>query len=127
MVFFDLRALADAAQLHERVARVRLVLGAHDVVVIGGGDDADLDQLRIGDEVQADQVGASFLERGEVFLDERLRVGLALGLLARRVADHFVHVGRQLAAERAELLRRGRLRPASHENSLRMLPGADLS
>ena len=30
VVFFDLRALADAAQLHERVARVALVLGAHD-------------------------------------------------------------------------------------------------
>ena len=66
MVFFDLRALADAAQLHQRVARVGLVFGAHDGVVIGGGDDAELDQLRIGDEVEADQIGAAFLERREL-------------------------------------------------------------
>jgi hypothetical protein len=42
VVFLDLRALADAAQLHQRIARVGLVFGAHDVVVIGGGNHADL-------------------------------------------------------------------------------------
>ena len=48
MVFLDLRALADAAQLHERIARVALVLGADDVGVIGFVDQPELDQLRSG-------------------------------------------------------------------------------
>ena len=105
VIFFDLRAFADAPQLDQRVARVGFVLRLDDVVVIGGGDDADLDQLRIGDEIETDQVGAAFLERGEVLLDQRLRIALAVRLAARRVADHFVHVGGQLAAEGAELPR----------------------
>ena len=54
---------AHAAQLHERVARVVLVLGADDLVVIAVLDQAELDELRIGQEVQRDEIGARLLER----------------------------------------------------------------
>ncbi len=73
MVFLDLRALTDATQLDQRVARVGLVFGADNGVVIGGGNDAKLDQLRIGDEVEADEIGPAFFERRELLLDQRLR------------------------------------------------------
>ena len=106
MIFFDLRALADAPQLHERVARVALVFGAHDLVVILLGDETELDELRIGQEIQRDQIGPRFLERGKLLFQRRLRIALQPLLdLARRVPDDLVHVRRQLAGERAPLLR----------------------
>ena len=71
VVFFDLRALTNAPQLHQRVARVRLVLGHGDVVLFRGRDHAELGQLRVADEIQADQIGAPLL--GCVPLDARLR------------------------------------------------------
>ena len=40
VVFFDLRALADAAELDERVARIALVLGLHDLGVVLRVDEA---------------------------------------------------------------------------------------
>ena len=58
VVLFDLRAFADPAQLHERVARVAFVLGAHDLVLVAGPDDAELGQPGISDEVQGDEIGA---------------------------------------------------------------------
>ena len=58
VVFFDLRPLADAPQLHERVARVRLVLGENHVGVILFGDEAELDELRVGDEVERHEIRA---------------------------------------------------------------------
>ena len=128
MVFFDLRALAHAAQLHHRVARVGLVLGADDRLLIGRRDDAELGELGIGDEVQPDQIGAAFFERGEVLLDGLLRRALeAGGLLARRVADHFVHVGVQLGRRARRTSRRASASSGVHANSLRIDSGCDLS
>ena len=46
VVFFDLRALAHPAQLDERVTGIALVLGADDVVLIRGVDDAELGEPR---------------------------------------------------------------------------------
>ena len=54
VVFFDVRALADPPQLDQRVARVALVLGAHDLVVRIIRHQAELDQLSIGQEIQRD-------------------------------------------------------------------------
>ena len=62
MVFLDLRPLPDAAELHERVARVALVLGLHDLSLVGRGDEPELHQLRVGQEVQRDQVSARLLQ-----------------------------------------------------------------
>ena len=72
MVFFDLRPLADPAQLNERVSGVGLVLGAHDLVLIGRRQDADLDELRVRQEIQGDEVGPRFFERRELLLQQRL-------------------------------------------------------
>jgi hypothetical protein len=72
VVFFDLRALADPSQLRQRIAGVRLVLGTHDAVLVSRREDANLDELRVGKEVQADEIGAGFFERGKVFLDRAL-------------------------------------------------------
>ena len=66
VVFLDLRAFANAAQLHQRVAGVGLVLGADDRVMVGGREDAELDELRVGDEIEADEIGAPFFERREL-------------------------------------------------------------
>ena len=105
MVFFDLGPLADAAQLHERVARVALVLGADDVGVIRLVDEPELDELPIGHEVERHEIGARLLERGILFLQHALRIALqAFGDPAGAVADHLVHVGRQLAGDAAPLL-----------------------
>ena len=98
VVFFDLRALAHAAQLHERVPRVRLVLGAHDVLVVAGGNQPELHHVRIGDEVERDEIGARLLDRRELLLERGLRhAPQRLGDQARAVADDLVQVGRQLA------------------------------
>ena len=106
VVLFDLRPLAHTAELHQRVARVRLVFGAHDVVLVGGGDDPQLDQLRIGQKIQSDEVGTCFLERREVLLDQLLRGALdPRRHLSRCVADDLVHVGRELTREIPELPR----------------------
>ena len=116
MILFDLRPLADAAELHQRVARVRLVLGAHDCVLVGGGDDPELDELRVGQKVQSDKVGARFFERREVLLDQLLRGALdARRHLSGRVADHLVHVGRELGGEIGELPRALGFLRAPHE------------
>ena len=58
MVFFELSALADAAQLKQRVPSVAFVLGEDDVFVVRFLDNPDLDQLSIGDEVQGDEVSS---------------------------------------------------------------------
>ena len=77
VVFFDLRALADAAELDERVARVAFVFGADDLVVVRLVDQPELDELRVGQEVERDEIGARLLERRVLLLQHRLRVALA--------------------------------------------------
>ncbi len=105
VVFFDLGALTHAPQLQQRVLRVGLVFGLHDLGLILGLEDAELGQLRIGQEIEADQVGAAFFERRVLLLEHRGRIAAHLVRhLARRVADHLVHVGVQLAGKRAPLL-----------------------
>ena len=99
MVLFELRPLAHAPQLNDRVSRVRLILRAHDVFVIGGRDDPQLYELGIGDEVEADEIGAPFLERGELLFDQLLRRALyGFGHAAGRMPNHFMHVGGEFAA-----------------------------
>ena len=56
VIFFDLRALADPAQLHQRVARVTLVFGLNNLPLILCVDDAELGEPRIRDEVQGHQI-----------------------------------------------------------------------
>jgi hypothetical protein len=72
VILLDLRALADAPQLDQRISRVGLALGAGDRLLIRGRDDAELGELGVADEVEADQVGARFLQRRELFLQRRL-------------------------------------------------------
>ena len=55
----DRRAFADPPQLNERIARVALVLGADDVLLVRRRDETQFRRFRIGDEVQADQVRSS--------------------------------------------------------------------
>ena len=70
------------------------------------GDEAELDDLRIGQEIQGHQIGPRFLERGELLLEGRLRIAFEpLFDLARRVADDLVHVRRQLAGKRTPFRR----------------------
>src|ERR1051325_8102918 len=69
VVFRDRRALTYTPQLHECVARVAFVLRAHHVLLIGGGDDSQVDELRIGQAGQADEIGAPFLECGDRLLE----------------------------------------------------------
>ena len=76
MVLFDLRALADAPELDERVARIALVLSLHDVGVVLGVDEPELRELRIGQEVERDKVGSGLFERRKLFLERRLRTAL---------------------------------------------------
>ena len=73
MILFDLGSLADAAQLHQGVPGVGLVLGAHDLGVVGRFDQAELDQFRIGKEIQRDEIGARLLERRVLLLEHGLR------------------------------------------------------
>ncbi len=73
VVLLDLRSLADASQLNQRVACVVLVLGGDDVIVVLGRDDAQLDELRIGKEIQGDEVGAGFLDGGVLLSQELVR------------------------------------------------------
>ena len=106
VIFFDVRPLADTPKLHERVARVALVLGADDLGVILVGDEPELDQLRIRQEVQRDEVGARLFERGVLLPERRLRVPLQPLLDSTgAVSDHFVHVSGQLAGKRVPLRR----------------------
>ena len=106
VVFFDLRALADAPQLHERVACVRLVLRPDDLVVVRGSQQAELDQLRIREEVEGHEIRARLFERRKLLLEHALRIALeSLLHFSRRMPDHLVHVGRELAGEGAPFRR----------------------
>ena len=128
MVFFDLRALAHPPQLDQRVAGVGLVLGQHDLRLIRAGDQPELRELRVGQEVQRDEIRARFLERGVLLLERRLRIAVQpLRDLARGVADHLVHV--RSVSSPATLLHFSARAASSgvHENSLRNSGSVDLS
>ena len=84
--------------------------------------------LRIGQEVQRDEIGARLLERRELLLERGLRVAVQpLGDLARAVADHLVHVRRQLAGEARSTSSARAASSGVHENSLRNSGSVDLS
>ena len=100
VIFFELRAFADAPQLHQRVARVGFVLGLHDRLLLVGRHQADRRQVRIGHEVQRHQIGARLLERRVLLLQQILRRHRdVIGHAARAVAEHLVNLGGQLARQ----------------------------
>ena len=62
VVFLDLRPFPHASQLHERISRVVLVVGLHDLVVISRGNEPERDELRISEEVQRHEIRTRFLQ-----------------------------------------------------------------
>jgi hypothetical protein len=72
VVFLDLRAVADPAQLHERIARVAFVFSANNLGLMFGRDHPAFSDLRRADEVQRDKVRARFFERGVLLLERQL-------------------------------------------------------
>ena len=105
VVLLQLVPLADAPELQDGVAGVRLVLRERNVRLILGVEDPDLHQLRVGDEVERDEVGARLLQRGVLLAEERLRVAAeALGELAGGMPDDLVHVRGHVAGQAAPAL-----------------------
>jgi len=76
VVFFDVRAFTNTAQLHQRVAGVRLVLGQHDVRLMLGRQQPALRDLRLADEVQRHQIRPRFFERRVLLLEHELRLAV---------------------------------------------------
>ena len=60
VVFLDLRAFADPAELRQRIPRVALVLGANDLFLIRARHDPQLGKLGVGKEIEGHEVGAGF-------------------------------------------------------------------
>ena len=103
MVLLQLRPFL-TPELHNRVARIPLVLGADDVGLILLHQEAELDQLGIRQEVQRDQIGARLFQRRKLLFERRLRIALQLLVnFAGGMPDHLVHVRRQLAGQCAPL------------------------
>ena len=90
---------------HQAVADVAVVFG---LVGLRVGHDAQLDHLRVGGVVEAEQVGAGFLQGGGVFAHRR--GGDARQQLAGAVAQAFVQVGMDLVGDGAPLLAAGDFR-----------------
>ena len=111
--------------MDEGVACVALVLGADDVGVIGFVDEPELDELLSGTKYSGDQIRARFF-RAEYVPSTRPADSQVLRDAARAVADHFVHVGRQLTGDTAPLLGRS-ASSALHANSRRNSGSVDLS
>jgi len=62
-VLFERMFGGDGSTAAQRVARLRFVFGERDFLLIGGRDEAELRELRIGQVVERHQVGASFFQR----------------------------------------------------------------
>ena len=105
VILFELRPFPNASQLHQRVARISLVLGAYDLGLILGRQQPELGEMRIGDEIQGDEIRARLLERRVLLLEQFLRLALdVVRHSAGSVAEHLVNLGRQLAGKRAPSL-----------------------
>ena len=105
VVLLDLRAVPDPPELHERVPRVRLVLGEDDLLLVLGRQHPDLGDLRLGHEVERDEVRPRLLERRVLLLQRELRLTFEVfGDASRSVTEHFVDAGRDLARDRAPFL-----------------------
>ena len=100
VIFLEMRTPPHAPQLHERVARVALVLGQHDIGLVLGLDQAEVDHHGIGDEVQGDEVGPGFLEGRVLLAQHRLRRADAWCHASGAMADHLVKARGQLAGQR---------------------------
>ena len=101
VILFELRAVAHAPQLHQRVAGVGLVLGLHNRRLLVARNQADVRQVGIRHVVQRHQVGASFFERRILLLQHILRRDAdVVRHPARAVAEDLVNLGRQLARKR---------------------------
>ena len=110
VVLLDLAPVAHPPELKQRVAGVGLVLGEHDVLLRLGRENADLDELRVGEEVEPDEVGPRLLEGRVLLVQPGLgRAAQPLRQLPRGVADDLVHVRGHLAGEAAPLPRALRL------------------
>jgi hypothetical protein len=69
--------------------------------VLVTGDEPELDDLRIGQEVERHEIGARLLDRRELLFQQLLRRRHdSFGHATRAVTDDLVHLGRQLARER---------------------------
>ena len=85
VVFLDCGALADTPQLHERVARVSLVLGAHDVVVVRFTEQAEIRELALGKKIQRNEIRARLFDRRELLFERRLRIAEQMYWSARKL------------------------------------------
>ena len=127
VIFLDLRAFADTPELHQGVARVRLVLGQDDLRVRLGLHDPDLDQVRIGHEVERHQIRAGLFDGRRMFL-ERLfwRASERFRYQAGPVPDDLVQVRGELPAKAPHRSARA-TSSGLQENSRRNSRGVDCS
>ena len=101
-------------------ARVVLVLGPHDVIVVLGADQPHLDELRVGKKIQRHEIGARFLDGGVLLLQHRLRRASEAVRASSPTHGRSPRADRSRARARSPATSRARATSSGdHENSLR--------